>query len=293
MPSPKSLAEDTDATSSARRTPSDDGRDEDIPLTRAVLEGVFTGSPDPDPPVSPTTESSRDYDGRPLEDDEDDDGMLASTSPTARTFQATKGTEPIVKSRLPYDPVSESGPILRSSTPLEFANDGHRPPLHGKQNGVANAIHMHLEATPADDSPEPATGLMPQLKILDTALSDEPVHSVALQSQQPSTTDDAQEVTRADGDRTPGVADDEDSEEDEVEADSTIPRYLRPYAVAPVEWDPQTKVKPPLLLRGTLRPYQHAGLEWLASLHTNNVNGILADEMGLGYVAKSSMKASC
>jgi helicase SWR1 len=36
------------------------------------------------------------------------------------------------------------------------------------------------------------------------------------------------------------------------------------------------------LLRGTLRPYQHAGLEWLASLYANNMNGILADEMGLG-----------
>lgn len=63
---------------------------------------------------------------------------------------------------------------------------------------------------------------------------------------------------------------------------ASIPAYLRPYAVAPVDWDPQQKVLPPLLLRGTLRPYQHAGLEWLANIHTNNLNGILADEMGLG-----------
>ena len=38
----------------------------------------------------------------------------------------------------------------------------------------------------------------------------------------------------------------------------------------------------PLLLRGTLRPYQKQGLNWLASLYNNNTNGILADEMGLG-----------
>ena len=63
---------------------------------------------------------------------------------------------------------------------------------------------------------------------------------------------------------------------------ASIPVYLRPYAVAPVEWDPSTPVKAPFLLRGNLRPYQQAGLEWLASLHTNNLNGILADEMGLG-----------
>lgn len=76
--------------------------------------------------------------------------------------------------------------------------------------------------------------------------------------------------------------DEQDLAEDDVEVQSSIPTYLRPYAVAPVEWDPQEKIKHPLLLRGNLRPYQHAGLEWLASLHTNNVNGILADEMGLG-----------
>ncbi|KAL8673081.1 MAG: hypothetical protein Q9168_002504 [Polycauliona sp. 1 TL-2023] len=38
----------------------------------------------------------------------------------------------------------------------------------------------------------------------------------------------------------------------------------------------------PCLLRGTLREYQHYGLDWLAGLYANGTNGILADEMGLG-----------
>lgn len=38
----------------------------------------------------------------------------------------------------------------------------------------------------------------------------------------------------------------------------------------------------PPLLRGTLREYQHYGLDWLAGLYANGTNGILADEMGLG-----------
>ncbi|KAL4972714.1 helicase swr1 [Aspergillus desertorum] len=38
----------------------------------------------------------------------------------------------------------------------------------------------------------------------------------------------------------------------------------------------------PHLLRGTLREYQHFGLDWLAGLYANHINGILADEMGLG-----------
>lgn len=71
---------------------------------------------------------------------------------------------------------------------------------------------------------------------------------------------------------------------DEFEEDARIPRYLKPYAVAPVEWDDTAVIKPPALLRGILRPYQQAGLEWLASIHTRNLNCILADEMGLGCV---------
>ncbi|KAI7901569.1 SNF2 family N-terminal domain-containing protein [Cokeromyces recurvatus] len=45
-----------------------------------------------------------------------------------------------------------------------------------------------------------------------------------------------------------------------------------------------TKVRTPVpfLIRGKLREYQHVGLDWLASLYNNGLNGILADEMGLG-----------
>ena len=78
--------------------------------------------------------------------------------------------------------------------------------------------------------------------------------------------------------------DEEDYEEVDEDFEAQIPDYLKPYAVAPVEWDVNSKVTPPLLLRGVLRPYQQSGLEWLVSLHVNKLNGILADEMGLGSV---------
>ncbi|KAL6784904.1 hypothetical protein ACKKBG_A01610 [Auxenochlorella protothecoides x Auxenochlorella symbiontica] len=38
----------------------------------------------------------------------------------------------------------------------------------------------------------------------------------------------------------------------------------------------------PFLLKGTLREYQHIGLDWLVTLYQKRLNGILADEMGLG-----------
>ncbi|KAF9935712.1 swr1 complex component [Modicella reniformis] len=40
--------------------------------------------------------------------------------------------------------------------------------------------------------------------------------------------------------------------------------------------------KIPFLLRHQLREYQHVGMDWLAQLYSNGLNGILADEMGLG-----------
>jgi SWI/SNF-related matrix-associated actin-dependent regulator of chromatin subfamily A member 5 len=40
-------------------------------------------------------------------------------------------------------------------------------------------------------------------------------------------------------------------------------------------------VQPPGI-RGTMRPYQIEGLNWLVRLHQHGINGILADEMGLG-----------
>ena len=47
---------------------------------------------------------------------------------------------------------------------------------------------------------------------------------------------------------------------------------------------PQYKVKTPIpfLLDGTLREYQHIGLDWLVTMYEKKLNGILADEMGLG-----------
>ncbi|KAI0005017.1 SNF2 family DNA-dependent ATPase [Russula compacta] len=53
---------------------------------------------------------------------------------------------------------------------------------------------------------------------------------------------------------------------------------------AAVDGDDQPYVfeESPSFIRGTMRPYQLQGLNWLVSLHHNSLNGILADEMGLG-----------
>lgn len=43
-------------------------------------------------------------------------------------------------------------------------------------------------------------------------------------------------------------------------------------------------VKQPEMLMATLKEYQLKGLNWLATLYEQGINGILADEMGLGKV---------
>ena len=45
--------------------------------------------------------------------------------------------------------------------------------------------------------------------------------------------------------------------------------------------------QPSLLVGVELRPYQMAGLRWMAGLYANKMNGILADEMGLGKTVQT------
>lgn len=67
-------------------------------------------------------------------------------------------------------------------------------------------------------------------------------------------------------------------------ASSVEPHQLSRQVTQSATPQPGTNLKTPVpfLLRGTLREYQHYGLDWLAGLYANNTNGILADEMGLG-----------
>ncbi|MCJ1264068.1 swr1 complex component [Lobaria immixta] len=62
---------------------------------------------------------------------------------------------------------------------------------------------------------------------------------------------------------------------------SALQKHPDSLPTTPVSTNP-LKTQVPSLLRGTLREYQHFGLDWLAGLYANRTNGILADEMGLG-----------
>ena len=94
------------------------------------------------------------------------------------------------------------------------------------------------------------------------------------------------EVTAASPDRssqpTPRTTDTRTSEIDSVS--SVEPHQNSRQVTQSVTPQPSSKARTPIpfLLRGTLREYQHDGLDWLAGQYAANTNGILADEMGLG-----------
>lgn len=46
-------------------------------------------------------------------------------------------------------------------------------------------------------------------------------------------------------------------------------------------------VSQPSIFRGQLKDYQLRGLNWLANLYEQGINGILADEMGLGKTVQA------
>lgn len=69
--------------------------------------------------------------------------------------------------------------------------------------------------------------------------------------------------------------------DDVEEVEDVVMKDTESGALTPIS-QKKHKTEIPFLLRGTLREYQHDGLDWLAGLYANNTNGILADEMGLG-----------
>ncbi|RMZ82071.1 hypothetical protein DV737_g2221, partial [Chaetothyriales sp. CBS 132003] len=71
----------------------------------------------------------------------------------------------------------------------------------------------------------------------------------------------------------------------EPESFSSVEPHEEAKSVQETNSDIRTPV--PRLLRGTLRNYQHEGLDWLANLYANGRSGILADEMGLGKTIQS------
>lgn len=125
-------------------------------------------------------------------------------------------------------------------------------------------------------------------------------YSISDESMSESSSDGGSDDEDNESEKAPGLADlfatnenkDSDDEDDESvysdhfenETPSSSPEHPNQIESVDMEMtdDGIPSVPTPVLLKGTLRPYQKQGLNWLASLYNNGTNGILADEMGLG-----------
>ncbi|KAL4801900.1 SNF2 family helicase/ATPase [Aspergillus unguis] len=108
----------------------------------------------------------------------------------------------------------------------------------------------------------------PSTKPLEESISNQPEHQ-----------DELSQSRAASSEASPGTVATKPSEPDSV---SSYEAPAEKHEQSNESPGPGLKTPIPHLLRGTLREYQHFGLDWLAGLYTNHINGILADEMGLG-----------
>lgn len=166
------------------------------------------------------------------------------------------------------------------SAEVEAADDSATPKLNGTLDSNAATSDTDQKMTGVStgrSSPSPAGISQPA--------APEPTNT-APSSEVVQTTPEVDATTNPvspDRSQSPRTTDTKPSDIDTAtsfERMSVAPEASRSRSGSPQPTAPRTEV--PFLLRGTLREYQHYGLDWLSGLYANSTNGILADEMGLG-----------
>ncbi|KAL4762366.1 putative SNF2 family helicase/ATPase (Swr1) [Aspergillus foveolatus] len=191
-----------------------------------------------------------------------DEVTLVPTGPTNKdlstpaTVAASAELEPLAMTHS-MDQTSTEEPIaLGTETPMETVAED------AAALAETEPIDVDVLDTSTKDSVPPATSPATNLLKQIERQQHEPYHSRAASSE-----------------ASPGTVATKPSEPESV---SSIEAPAEKHAQPSESPGPGLKTPIPHLLRGTLREYQHFGLDWLAGLYSNHINGILADEMGLG-----------
>lgn len=262
------------------------GDDQDTPMVdanAAVDDDTSDESIDMDDDTDDESDDSGSGDGEESgEEDDQPSGLLG-------LFFGKKELKKLQEDRL-------ESPTREEDTEMVNADASKSPGLvEAKMNGAADEGAKYSEA-PQADSPRSIAGpqvggdlntiLDPTLPIpVDRRRAISPDKSKVLAPPEVERlTPEAEAITNPaspERSHSPQTTDTKPSDADtatSVEPLSAVRDGSR--SVTPQPIAPRTEV--PFLLRGTLREYQHYGLDWLAGLYENSTNGILADEMGLG-----------
>lgn len=234
---------------------------------------------------------SESEDGDDMEQDDDIGNIASLLLGGVRDSATSAESTPPIRPATPSDSNLDGRALGRDSLPVittdKMVDEGFEAPVQPSRppSSPSPEVPAMGDAAPLPSGSAPMEGIAEEARTSP--------HPIPFQSPDVDMTTESHAAVGSASDSVSNPSDKlsvgEDVEaEEEEEHEIPIPDYLKPFAVAPVEWDPNTQVKPPLLLRGVLRPYQQSGLEWLASLHVNNLNGILADEMGLGFALSNA-----
>lgn len=230
------------------------GEDEDLPVVDAALandDDTSDESIDMDDDMGSSDEETSGSDSAADEkDSEEDDGEPSGLLGLFFGKQELK--------QLQEETVREPS-INGSNSDVEMPDADQEALPNTQPDSIAkDTADSPIEREPASETKSTAAAALPSPEPEGTTNPASPAHS-----QSPITS-----VSK------PSEADTSTS----VEPTSGAQDVSRSESLQPVSH--RTEV--PFLLRGTLREYQHYGLDWLAGLYANKTNGILADEMGLG-----------
>lgn len=238
------------------------------------------------------------YGGSQSDADGGDDAIINDLD----TKLASAGEDGEEEEEEPEDPDEVSlvpnGPALEMSMlqDEEEAVSAPEPdPAPASPSARDSAVHLTADAEPksAVDSvseltpaPTPAADKTPDVEMTDVSYNEDTVlpdaSDAVVETNPPEEHEHAHHEAYQSGEpsseASPGTLVTKPSEPESISS------YETPEKHAPPSESPAPGLKTPVphLLRGTLREYQHFGLDWLAGLYTNHINGILADEMGLG-----------
>ncbi|KAJ5782167.1 Helicase swr1 [Penicillium paradoxum] len=249
---------DEDEEGSSEEESDEDDEDDDRP----GLLGFFSKNETPVP---------KDGEEIPAVDHDDDiDLKSASASEAEDDFEFD---DPDEVSLVPIGPTTSEG-TSTEGTPLHMANISEASPATGGETPANLEID---DAVSIVDTPMQEELAGPETKeVTPAGVADD---SDELKSMEIDQINDNQPSGEISSEPSPGTLATKPSEPESVSSlEPGIEKALQT-SHSPA---PGLKTPIPHLLRGTLREYQHYGLDWLAGLYNNHINGILADEMGLG-----------
>uniref|UniRef100_A0A8D3BMR4 Snf2-related CREBBP activator protein n=1 Tax=Scophthalmus maximus TaxID=52904 RepID=A0A8D3BMR4_SCOMX len=195
--------------------------------------------------------------------------------------QTEKYSDLLSKSLAPSRPAEPVAATPQKSLPAPADEDDRdfEPPCEEEDDEETIEVEEQQEGNDAESHRREIEllkeeGTLPLDQLLSTLKLPQELGSEEECSDETSSSVEAEEE---DGEFTANDEDAED-EEDTIDAQEKVEGNVDHAE----ELDDLVKTPIPFLLHGTLREYQHIGLDWLVTMYEKKLNGILADEMGLG-----------